>query len=194
MRMDYSEGLLKSFQLMLEKQAAGRLPIVLIDGRAAAGKSSFANQLAELYFKSEKQAARIISMDDLYPGWDGLASGSLYLLSHILSPLAQTKTAHWQVWDWAENRRGAADAVNGQREFSGGTALIIEGCGSISRQTSELSDLCVWLEADAAVRKTRFHQRDSGRFDGYFATWSAQEDEYYQREKSAELAQIIIEN
>lgn len=194
MLSNFSSGLDKAFEQLIDKQEAGRLPIVLIDGRAAAGKSLFAKELAEIYFKSEKQAARIVSMDDLYPGWEGLASGSIYLLTQILTPVSQARTANWQVWNWAENKRGAEDPVNGHREFSGGTALIVEGCGSISRLTSELADLTIWIEADLAVRKTRFNQRDNGKFDGYFATWSAQEDEFYEREKSRELAQLIIEN
>ena len=194
MLSNFSSGLDKAFEQLIDKQEAGRLPIVLIDGRAAAGKSLFAKELAELYFKTEKQAARIVSMDDLYPGWEGLASGSIYLLTQILTPVSQARTANWQVWNWAKNKRGAEDSVNGYREFSGGTALIVEGCGSISRLTSELADLTIWIEADLAVRKSRFNQRDSGKFDGYFATWSAQEDEFYEREKSRELAQLIIEN
>lgn len=194
MSSNFSSGLEKAFELLIDKQESGRLPIVLIDGRAASGKSLFAKELAELYFKSERQAARIVSMDDLYPGWDGLATGSIYLLTQILTPLSQAKTATWQVWNWAENKRGAEDPVNGHREFSGGTALIVEGCGSLSRLTSELADLAIWIEADLAVRRTRFNQRDSGKFDGYFTTWSAQEDEFYEREKSSELAHLIIEN
>ena len=194
MRSDFQSGLDIAFQRLIDKQESGKLPIVLIDGRAAAGKSLFANQLAELYFQSEKQAARVISMDDLYPGWEGLASGSIYLLTQILTPLSQGKTANWQVWNWADNKRGAIDAVNGHREFSGGTALIVEGCGSISRLTSEIGDITIWVEADFQIRKKRFNQRDSGKFDGYFSIWSAQEDEFYEKEKSLELAQLIIEN
>lgn len=194
MRSNFKSGLDIAIQRLIDKQESGKLPVVLIDGRAAAGKSLFANQLAELYFKSEKQAARVISMDDLYPGWEGLASGSIYLLTQILTPLSQGKTATWQVWDWAENKRGADDAVNGHREFSGGTALIVEGCGSISRLTSEIADITIWVEADSQIRKSRFNQRDRGKFDGYFSIWSAQEDEFYEKEKSLELAQIIIEN
>ena len=194
MRSDFQSGLDIAFQRLIDKQESGKLPIVLIDGRAAAGKSLFANKLAELYFQSEKQAARVISMDDLYPGWEGLASGSIYLLTQILIPLSQGKTANWQVWNWADNKRGAIDAVNGHREFSGGTALIVEGCGSISRLTSEIADITIWVEADFQIRKKRFNQRDSGKFDGYFSIWSAQEDEFYEKEKSLELAQLIIEN
>ena len=194
MSLKFDQALSPVLDLICEKQERGRIPIVLIDGRAGAGKSLFAKQLSDAYFQIDNQAARVVTMDDLYPGWEGLASGSLYLHSNILKPLTQGKTATWQVWDWSENKRGADDAINGHREFSGGTALIVEGCGSISRVNSELADLTIWIEANSSDRKTRFHQRDGGRFDGYFATWSAQEDEFYEREKSFQLAEMIIEN
>ena len=190
----FRESVTQVLDLISERQELGLLPVVLIDGRAGAGKSHFAKELSDAYFQLDKQAARVVAMDDLYPGWEGLASGSSYLYTNILKPLNQGKPATWQIWDWSQNQRGATDAVNGHREFSGGTALIVEGCGSLSRLTSELADLTIWIEAEAAVRRSRFSQRDSGIYDGYFSVWAAQEDEFYEREKSLELAQLVIEN
>lgn len=194
MILDFQTALQKVLSDLLDKQEVGRLPIILIDGKAASGKSQFAKELSELYFQSQKQAARVIQMDDLYPGWEGLAEGSVYLLTHILSPLSQGKSASWQIWNWQKNERGAQDEVNGRREFSGGTALIIEGCGSISRLSSALADITIWIEAAAEERKKRFNLRDAGRFDEYFGIWSAQEDEFYERENSKQLAQLIVQN
>jgi hypothetical protein len=157
--LDYQAALKKVHSDLLEKQESGRLPIILIDGKAASGKSQFAKDLSELYFKSEKQAARVIQMDDLYPGWEGLADGSVYLLTHILSPLSQGKTASWQIWNWQENQRGAKDAVNGHREFSGGTALIVEGCGSISRLSSEIADMSIFEMRESLMNTLESGQR-----------------------------------
>jgi cytidylate kinase len=84
--------------------------------------------------------------------------------------------------------------MNGHREFSGGTALIIEGCGSISRITSELADITIWIEAEDLERKQRFNRRDEGRFDEYFGLWATQEDEFYERENSRDLAELKIRN
>jgi uridine kinase len=194
MLLDYESGLEKAFFILQDKQEAGRLPIILIDGRAASGKSTFALELAAKYFQLEKQAARVISMDDLYPGWEGLSEGSIYLLRQVLMPLSQGKTASWQIWDWKKDERSGEDPMNGHREFSGGTALIIEGCGSISRLTSDLADLTVWIESDDEKRKQRFNQRDEGKFDEYYGIWSTQEDEFYERENSRELSMLKIRN
>jgi uridine kinase len=192
----------ESFEASLENvlgrvfdlQERGKLPIVLIDGRAAAGKSQFAKELSELYFQQEKQAARVIHMDDLYPGWNGLAEGSVYLLTNILIPLSKNRSASWQVWNWRKNMRGAEEPGNGRREFAGGTLLIVEGCGSLSRLSAELADIRVWIDASDELRRKRFTDRDAGRFDEYFGIWSAQEDEFYEKENSRQLADLIVEN
>ena len=123
-------------------------PIILIDGRAASGKSSLAADLKNALFKELEQAPRLIHMDDLYPGWEGLQLGSYYLNQQILQPLSNGKTANWQLWDWQKAERGRADEPgNGWREFAGGTPLIVEGCGALSRVSSELAHFRVWIEA-----------------------------------------------
>ena len=170
-------------------------PIILIDGRAASGKSSLAAQLKNVLFKELEQAPRLIHMDDLYQGWEGLQLGSFYLNHQILQPLSAGKPAHWQLWDWQEGERGRADEPgNGWREFSGGTPLIIEGCGAISRVSSELADFRVWIEAPKEIRHARWLERDGEKFNDFWHIWAAQEDEFYQQEKSQQLADLVIEN
>ncbi len=132
-------------------------------------------------------------MDDLYPGWEGLKEGSHYLKRNILNPLSQGRKASWQNWDWARGERGnPSERGNGWREFLGGNTLLIEGCGSISKLTSEAADLKIWVEASESDRRRRFHDRDSGLFDQYWSIWAAQEDEFYAAEKSKDLADLVI--
>ena len=170
-------------------------PIILIDGRAASGKSSLAASLKNVLFKELEQAPRLIHMDDLYPGWEGLLLGAGYLNQQILGPLKAGKTAHWQLWNWQKGERGNADEPgNGWREFSGGTPLIVEGCGSLSRVSSELADYRIWIEAPKETRHTRWLERDGEKFNDFWHIWAAQEDEFYQQEKSKSLADLVIEN
>jgi uridine kinase len=170
-------------------------PIILIDGRAASGKSHLAEKLKNQLFKELEQAPRLIHMDDLYPGWEGLQLGSFYLNQQILQPLNSGKAAHWQLWDWQKAERGRADEPgNGWREFSGGTPLIVEGCGAISRVSSEIADYRVWIEAPTEIRHARWLERDGEKFNDFWHIWAAQEDEFYQQEKSQQLADLVIEN
>ena len=170
-------------------------PIVLIDGRSGAGKTHFARKLADTLWRELEQAPRIVHMDDLYPGWDGLREGSLYLLRNIIQPISRGETANWQHWNWARGVRGkTADATNGWREFSGGTPLIVEGCGSLSRETAKLAELSLWIHADSNSRRQRWISRDGDRFGEHWHRWAAQEDDFYEAERSERLAQYWFDN
>ena len=181
-------------------------PIILVDGRTGSGKTTFAAALQNRLFQKGESAPRVIHMDDLYEGWDGLQAGVDYLIRQILSPLGRREGASWQEWDWsavdatsenaaASNAPTKVGARTGTwREFRGGTPLIIEGVGSLSRIAAEQADVTIWLEADQTVRQARIAARQAaGDGDGsWFAMWSAQEADFYAREKSDEIADLVI--
>jgi len=160
------------------------MPIIVIDGRAGAGKSTLALDLQNELFRSGESMPRIIHMDDLYEGWNGLALGAEYLQRVVLAPLLNIGTSSWQEFNWETNERER------WREFSGGTPLIIEGCGSLNRYTSTIAHLTVWLDVPEEIRKQRWLERDGHIFDQYFDSWAAQELDFIAREKSPEFAQF----
>ena len=159
-------------------------PIILIDGRAGSGKSTFAESLQQQLFRDGESAPRVIHMDNIFEGWDGLALGSYYLVRFILQPLARRETASWQDWSWVKNQRSS------WREFSGGTPLIVEGCGSLTERSKEHADISIWLEASEETRRERWIQRE--RHLEKFDFWAAQELDFYAREKSQSLADLVI--
>lgn len=161
-------------------------PIVLIDGRAGSGKSTLAALLQNDLFREGDSLPRLIHMDDLYEGWDGLQAGVDYLQRLILNPIASKRKAEWQEVDWSKNERGR------WREFEGGTPLIIEGCGSISRLAAEAASIKIWVEADDQTRYQRWIEREGN--DEFFGKWAAQEVEFYSRERSSELADLTVTN
>lgn len=169
-------------------------PIVLIDGRAGSGKSTFAELVRDGVFRETRQAPHLVHMDDLYPGWDGLREGSLYLNSQVLRPVVHSGVASWQTWNWSIDQRGGDDAGNGWRAFSGPNILLVEGCGAISKESVLLADLTIWITASDQDRKQRFLERDSGLFAEYWIPWSLQEDEFYLAEESDRLANVVISN
>ena len=159
-------------------------PIVLIDGRAGSGKSTFAEALQQQLFRDGESAPRVIHMDNIFEGWDGLALGSDYMVRFILQPLARQETASWQDWSWVKNQRSS------WREFSGGTPLIVEGCGSLTERSKEHADFSIRLEASEETRRARWIQRE--RHLDKFDFWAAQELDFYSREKSQSLADLVI--
>jgi uridine kinase len=170
-------------------EAGTPTPMILVDGRTGSGKTTFAAALQNRLFQKGESAPRVIHMDDLYEGWDGLQAGVDYLIRQILNPLSRREGASWQEYDWAAGSRTGA-----WREFRGGTPLIIEGVGSLSRIAAEQADVTIWLEADQAVRQARIAARGAeGDGDGsWFAMWTAQEADFYAREKSDEMADLRI--
>jgi uridine kinase len=159
-------------------------PIILIDGRAGSGKSTFAEKLQQQLFRDGESAPRVIHMDNIFEGWDGLALGSDYMVRFILQPLARQETASWQDWSWVKNQRSS------WREFSGGTPLIVEGCGSLTERSKEHADISIWLEASEETRRERWILRE--RHLEKFDFWAAQELDFYAREKSQSLADLVI--
>ena len=160
-------------------------PIVLIDGRAGSGKSTFAEGLQQQLFRDGESAPRVIHMDNIFEGWEGLSLGSDYLVRFILNPLSRRETASWQDWSWVKNERSS------WREFSGGTPLIVEGCGALTERSKEHAYLSLWLEASEEVRRERWIERE--RHLDKFDFWAAQELDFYAREKSQSLADLVIE-
>lgn len=183
LNLAYDELLARLTRETLELVDSGvSTPIVVIDGRAGSGKSTLALALQNALFIEGESLPRLINMDDLYEGWDGLAQGAEYLQRTILMPLLNNKTASWQEFNWETNQRER------WREFSGGTPLIIEGCGSLNRYTASIANLTVWLDVPEEIRKARWLERDGHAFDQYFDSWAAQELDFIAREKSPEWA------
>lgn len=185
-------------QVLQLVDAGKSMPIVLIDGRSNSGKSTLAAAVQNLIFKDGESAPRVIHMDDLYLGWDGLQAGVDYLQRFILAPLSRHETANWQEYEWENsgdpefsNQSGAEVTRTGPwREFSGGTPLIIEGCGSLNQQSAPLADIGVWLEVPQEIRHARWLEREGS--NEHWAEWAAQEEVFYAREKSAELANLNL--
>jgi pantothenate kinase len=165
------------------------MPIILIDGRSNSGKSTLAAEIQNLIFKDGESAPRVVHMDDLYLGWNGLQDGVDYLTRFILKPLSDSYIAQWREFDWENPGEPGYEARNGQwREFQGGTPLIIEGCGALNQLSAQVADIKVWLEVPQEIRHERWLAREGS--NEHWAEWAAQEEEFYAREKSRELATI----
>jgi len=190
----FEEGLAHAYAHLDRRELDGQFALILIDGRAGSGKTRFAKELAERFFSEHKFLPKMLSMDDIYPGWEGLQAGSVYLQERVLSPLADGRPASWQLWNWELGERGQNEPGNGIRSHEPGSPLIVEGCGSISRENSQLATLRIWIESDTETRRARFSERDEGRFDGFFGIWAAQEDAFYGENRPLELCDLIVRN
>ncbi len=155
----------------------GRRPVVLLDGGSGAGKTTLAHQLAELL-----GGWRVVSLDDCYPGWHGLAAGTAAVPGMLSG-------AHpgYRRWDWEHSR--PADWV----DLPSGQPLIIEGCGAISADTVPGVTAAVWCELDEPRRRARATARDGDSTQWWWPIWAAQEEVHWARHGPQLLADLVVE-
>lgn len=143
---------------------------VLIDGRSGSGKSTLAEQLHLAW-----QPSVIVRLDDIYPGWDGLAWAAEHLRVALLGPRSAGGTGAWRSWDWARDIPGRWYCVGPAQR------LIVEGVGALTAATRALADLGIWVETPDAERKRRALLRDGEVYRPHWDRWAAQEDEFLAR-------------
>jgi uridine kinase len=158
----------------------GRTRVVAVDGRSGAGKTSLAARLrAEL-------GAPVVTLEDLYGGWDGLEHGVDLLVSEVLAPLSAGRAARVPRYDWVRAAWGTPWLL----EPPG--LLIVEGVGAGARRAAAYESVLVWMEAPASVRKKRALDRDGETFAPHWDAWAAREDAMLARERTPDRADIIV--
>jgi uridine kinase len=160
---------------------AGQTRVIAIDGRSGSGKTSLAAELRDAI------GAPVVTLEDLYGGWDGLERGIDLLLSEVLKPLRAGRAARVPRYDWIA-RAWAAPWV---LEPPG--TLILEGVGAGARRVAGYASVLVWMEATESVRKKRALDRDGETFALYWGSWAAQEDAMLAREHTPDRADLIID-
>ena len=159
-------------------------PVVIIDGRSGAGKTTLARLVAERWPVAGRP--QLIALDSLYPGWDGLDAGVERALDGILRPHGRGRIGTWNRWDWER----AADAESHAVDPSLG--VILEGCGAITPRSAPIADLTVWVESPDAARKHRALTRDGDGFRPYWERWAAQEEVHIERDDPRSLATVTV--
>lgn len=161
--------------------AAGSTRVVAIDGLSGAGKSMLAARLAEALTE-----APVVHMDDLYPGWDGLADAPARLLEWVLEPLSRGEPARYRRYDW-----GAGEYAE-WHDVPEAPVLVVEGCGAGVRAVAPYLSLLVWVEAPEPERRRRGLARDPG-YAPYWDRWARQEQAMYATERTRERADLRVD-
>jgi hypothetical protein len=150
--------------------AAHRRPVLVgIDGRSGSGKTDLATCLVEAV-RGTGRSCSLLRLDDLYPGWSGLAAGLEPLCSGVVRPLRRGRDGLYTSWDWAESRPGPPRAVPAQ------DVVVVEGVGTLASACAADLDVRVWLEAPLAVRRERALDRDGDVLAPHWHEWAAQEN------------------
>jgi|SRR5690606_29024094 len=159
-------------------------PVVVIDGRSGAGKTSLTSRLVKAWPLSTP--VQVLALDSVYPGWGGLAQGAETVRQDVLIPHGRGLIGTWRRWDWDRDAEAEAHAVHPA------LGLIVEGCGALTPASRRLADVAVWVDGPDVSRHRRAMERDGEGFRAHWAMWAAQEDAHIAAHDPAALADIAV--
>ena len=162
------------------KALLGKAHLIRIDGPAAAGKTTLAEEIAELV------DASVVHMDDLYEGWNGLQQGIAQLLPLVIA-LSTDAPAIYHRFDWATDDYAEAVTV------APAPFVIVEGVGSGTRELDPWSSALVWVDASEETRRRRAAERNDALSDRW-DEWAADENELFAYERTREHADLVMES
>ena len=157
-------------------------PRVVVDGRSGAGKTTLVAALMRLH-----PGFQMVALDDLYPGWDGLHAGAARARDDVLAAHARGVAGSWRRWDWDAARYAEAHAVDPDRP------LVVEGAGALTARSAALSDVRVWVHADADQRRVRALARDGATYEPHWERWARQEAAHIAAHDPPRWADMVIE-
>jgi len=161
---------------VIDPPRCGGTLLVCVDGPSGAGKSALAAALARRLGDPP-----VVAMDELYPGWDGLAAGVARLRAEVVAPLAAGRAAGYRRWDWARNTFGE------HRDLGTPALLVVEGVGA-----GTAPGALIWVDAPEEVRYERAMARDGAAYAPYWARWAAQERAHFAADRTADRAHIRV--
>jgi uridine kinase len=160
---------------------AGGTRVIAVDGPSGSGKTSLAAELSDVLGGSP-----VVHMDDLYPGWDGLADAVPRLLEWVLEPLSRGGVARYRRYDWGVGQYAE------WHDVPTGDVLVVEGvaCGALA--CAPYLSLLVWVDAPRDVRFARGMQRDGGAYRPHWERWSVQEERHFRVNRTRQRADVVL--
>lgn len=166
-----------------------RAAVIIIDGRSGSGKTVLAGELLAR-LRSAGQPAALLRVEDLYPGWDGLAEGAA-ALPEVL------RGREYRRYDWHREQ------FSERREAIPGGRLVVEGCGALTADSLEAAEeyaaarapgpiLGIWIDCPEEMRRERALARDGESYAPHWDRWAAQEDAFFGRQRPWELAALRL--
>lgn len=100
---------------LLPRIISGPRPyIIAVDGRSGSGKTTLARRLAATLRQHPVQGGPLtvleLSLENMYPGWDGLEAGVEQWM-RLSASLAKHVPGSYTPWDWEQNRPAPPVAV-----------------------------------------------------------------------------------
>jgi uridine kinase len=160
----------------------GATRLVCVDGPSGSGKTTLARRLAAALHDPP-----LVHMDDLYPGWDGLADAVPLLQEKIVTPLVAGRPVRYRCYDWE------LEVYAEEHDIGLPPVLIVEGVGSGATVVAGHAVLLVWVEAPRDVRYRRGIERDGVSYRPHWERWAGQEERHFAVEHTRERADLRVD-
>jgi hypothetical protein len=158
--------------------ARGRL--ICVDGPAGSGKTTLAEELAEL------SGGPVLHMDDMFEGWGGLPRIGAQLET-LLPPLAAGRSGTYRRWDWPGNAWAETVLV------PPAPLLVLEGVGSGAAAYADLITVLAWVEVPYELRMARGLVRGGVGVAENWRQWAIDEQELFEREGTRDRADVLLD-
>ena len=159
---------------------SGRL--VCVDGPAGSGKTTLADAVAGL-----RPDSRVVHMDDLYDGWDGLPRLDEQVAG-LLAPLAEGRPGTYRRYDWHAGRYAETVLVDPV------PLLVLEGVGAGSRTHRALTSALAWVSGGTPeLRLARGIARDGEQMRPQWEQWRLDEDDLHSRLGTRDHADVVVD-
>ena len=166
----------------------GRGRLLCIDGPAGSGKSTLA--AAVLSALPSAVTRRVVHLDDVYPGWSGLADGVARVSRLLVEPLSHDEPGGYRRYDWL------AGAEAEWHDVPPVDLLVLDGVGSGAADYAERITTLVWMEAPSELRLDRGMTRDRQLYgtadEAAWLRWRADEDAVLAAHRTRERADLVV--
>ena len=160
----------------------GPTTIVAVDGPSGSGKSTLGAAIGVAL------DAPVLHMDDIYPGWDGLADAVPLVTTQVLEPLAAGRPAAYRRWSWVRHEWSRHVVP-----VPATPLLVLEGVGATVQPAGDYAGVCVWVEAVRDVRFRRGMERDGEAYRPHWERWATQEDALFAADGTRDRANVIVD-
>jgi hypothetical protein len=160
----------------------GAVRLVGVDGRGAAGKTTYAARLARA-----ADDAPVVHTDD-FASWEQPVEWWPRMLADVIEPLCRGQAATFHPYDWVE-RRVSDESVT----IDAAPLVVIEGVGATRRAWRDRLVTRIWVDTPREERLRRGLERDGVHMREFWTWWMAAEDGYVADERPDLAADVVID-
>ena len=154
--------------------------VIAIDGRSAAGKSTFASRLTRILECQCVHTDDIAWHHSFFDWWP-------LLTKNILQPFKAGKTVLWTPDAWLSHNRSGAISLQPA------PVLIVEGVSSTRRELREWIDCSIWIETNAQLAESRGLERDGLEGRDFWFEWQRSEQPFFAEDQPWTRASLIVD-